>query len=237
VNPQRAPVVFPVRFEAEGNAVQTTTREVGLEGVFIRSQKSPKQGATISLRLHLPGNVEPDEVRARVVEVRPDPDCGFWAAFIDPQAQAIERIKLLLERRARAAAGGAGTPIGVIQLKQDRAPAVEARRGFPRHAARFRVGFTSNHEFAVEYAENISVGGVFVHSDDPPELDSIVSVSLHLPGNGTPVEAKALVVHRVTKAQGAQTGKRPGMGVQFLDSSDEFRAAIDGALEHILKTG
>jgi len=238
---QRVPVVFPVRFEASGEAVQTTTREVGVEGVFVRSQKSPAEDTTLSLRLYLPGNVEPDEVRARVVALRPEPDCGFWAEFVDPPAEVIDHIKLLLTRRARAAKGGPGTPLAALQLKAAPspapAPAVEARRAFPRHAARFQVGFSSNKEFVLEYAENISAGGVFVHTEQPPELDTIVTVSLHLPGNDVPVEAKGVIVHRVSKEEAAEPGKSPGMGVQFLDSSDEFREAIDRAIEHILKSG
>jgi len=42
---------------------------------------------------------------------------------------------------------------------------------------------------------------------------------------------------RVTKEDAAKTGKNAGIGVQCLDSSDEFRDAIDRAIEHILKNG
>ncbi|TMA18665.1 MAG: TIGR02266 family protein [Deltaproteobacteria bacterium] len=244
VKPQRAPVVFPVRFEASGEAIQSTTRQVSVEGVFVRSQKSPKEGTVLSLRLYLPGNMRPDEVRARVVEVRPEPDCGFWAEFVEPSPATIDGIKLLLQRRARAAAGGPGTPIGVMNVKQNAPSAVaaqpqpvEARRAFPRHAARFQVGFSSNQEFVLEYAENISAGGVFVQTEQPMELESIVTVSLRLPGNEVPVEAKGVIVHCVSKEDAARIGKHAGIGVQFLDSSDEFREAIDRAIEHILQNG
>jgi uncharacterized protein (TIGR02266 family) len=236
----RVPIVFPVRFEASGEAVQTTTREVGVEGVFVRSQKSPPEGTTLALRLYLPGNSEPDEVRARVVAVRPEPGGGFWAEFVDARAETIDHIKLLLTRRARAAQGASGKPIATLRLKAAPsaapAPTAEARRAFQRHAARFQVGFSSNKAFVLEYAENISAGGVFVHTEQPPELDTIVTVSLHLPGNDIPVEAKAVIVHRVSKDEAAKLGKSPGMGVQFLDSSDEVREAIDRAIEHILKS-
>jgi type IV pilus assembly protein PilZ len=238
VKSQRAPVVFPVRFESSGEAIQSTTRQVGVEGVFVRSQKSPKEGTVLSLRLYLPGNIRPDEVRARVVEVRPEPDCGFWAEFVEPTAATVEGIKLLLQRRARAASTGPGTPIGIMNVKPSpAAQPVEPRRAFPRHEARFQVGFNSNQEFVLEYAENISAGGVFVQTEQPMELDSIVTVSLRLPGNEVPVEAKGVIVHRVTKADAAKIGKHAGIGVQFLDSSDEFREAIDKAIEHILKSG
>ena len=236
----RAPVVFPVRFESSGEAVQTTTREVGVEGVFVRSQKSPKEGTVLALRLYLPGSMRPGEVTARVREVRPEPDCGFWAEFVDVRQETLDAIKLLLQRRARAAASGPGTPIGAMNIRSSAAPAqqpIEPRRAFPRHAARFQVGFSSNQDFVLEYAENISAGGVFVQTEQPIELDSIVTVSLRLPGNEVPVEAKGVIVHRLTKAEAAKVGKHAGIGVQFLDSSDEFREAIDKAIEHILKNG
>jgi type IV pilus assembly protein PilZ len=238
VTPDRVPVVFPVRFAAGGQAIQTTTREVSVEGVFVRSLQPPQEGSVISLRLYLPGNAEPDDVRGRVRGVRSEPDSGFWADFVELPEDVLDRIKQLLQRRARAAAGGPATPIGAIQLKPAELPVPpESRRAFPRHAARFQVGFATLQDFVLEYAANISAGGVFVQTEQPPEIDTVVSVSLRLPGNADAVEAKALIVHRVSKEEAALTGAIPGMGVQFLDSSDQFRAAIDQAIDYILKNG
>ena len=141
----------------------------------------------------------------------------------------------VLVRPWTAIAGVACAPLDegawAIRLK------VRPRRAFPRHAARFQVGFSSNQEFVLEYAENISAGGVFVQTEQPMELESIVTVSLRLPGNEVPVEAKGVIVHCVSKEDAARIGKHAGIGVQFLDSSDEFREAIDKAIEHILKNG
>src|ERR1700674_1848060 len=95
----RAAVVFPVRFDAGGQAIQTTTREVSVEGVFVRSLQPPQDGSLISLRLYLPGNAEPDDVRGRVRGVRSEPDSGFWAEFIEPPEDVLERIKQILGRR------------------------------------------------------------------------------------------------------------------------------------------
>jgi hypothetical protein len=80
-------------------------------------------------------------------------------------------------------------------------------------------------------------GGVFVQTESPPELDQIVTVSLRLPGSDGAVETKGVVVHRVSPEEAAEKGAAAGMGVQFLDASDQFRAAIERAIDHILKHG
>jgi uncharacterized protein (TIGR02266 family) len=143
------------------------------------------------------------------------------------------RIADLLQRRARAVEGGPATPIGAISLKRND----DARRAFPRYEARFQVGWSTVQDFVLEYAANISVGGVFVQTENPPDLDHVVTVSLRLPGSDGAVETKGVIVHRVTAAEAQHKGGTPGMGVQFLDASDHFRAAIERAIDHILKHG
>ena len=81
---------------------------------------------------------------------------------------------------------------------------------------------------------NISAGGVFVHTVDPPPLKTVVRVEMELPGGGPPVPARGLVVHRVTREDAEQRGTLPGIGVQFVDADDLFRARIDTAIEQIL---
>jgi hypothetical protein len=63
----------------------------------------------------------------------------------------------------------------------------------------------------------------------------VITVSMELPDGGAPVEAKGMVVHRVLPHD-AKARKTPaGAGVQFIDSTDEFRERIDRAIEFILK--
>ena len=90
-------------------------------------------------------------------------------------------------------------------------------------------------DFVLEYAANISAGGVFVETENPPELRAVVTVTMELPDRGTPVEAKGVVVHRVLPRDAKARKTAPGAGVQFVDSTDEFRERIDRAIEFILK--
>jgi uncharacterized protein (TIGR02266 family) len=229
----RAPIVFPIRVAAGPSVVQTTTREVSAEGVFVCSLRPPKPGTRVSLKLYLPGAPLAEEAVAVVGEWRAAPDGGYWAEFVEVPPSLRDRIASLLERRARAAASGPPTPIGAMSL--ERKPLDDPRRAFPRVDARFRVRFGDVQEFVLEYAANISAGGVFVRTESPPELHSVVTVTLELPDGGSPVEAQGRVVHRVSPEEARARNTPPGAGVQFIDSSDEFRERIDRAIEFILQ--
>jgi len=230
----RAPIVFPVRVAVGAHVVQTTTRAVSEEGVFVCSLRPPAPGTRIDLKLYVPGGPSAEEAVAVVREWR-SAEGGYWAEFVDLPQPARDRITGLLERRARAAASGPPTPIGVMALKHTKQAGDDARRAFPRYDARFRVRFSTVQDFVLEYAANISAGGVFVETQNPPDLHAVVSVSMELPGGGDPVETKGLVVHRVTTEDARAKKTAAGMGVQFMEASDAFRERIDRAIEFILK--
>jgi uncharacterized protein (TIGR02266 family) len=134
-------------------------------------------------------------------------------------------------RKAHAARAGGGR----AQQAPTKVPEADNRRTFPRYDARFAVRFATVQEFVLEYAANISAGGVFVRTDNPPELETVVEVSLDLPGGGPAASAKAVVVHRVTPEQGRERNTLAGVGVQFIEAGDDFRERIDRAIEHILR--
>src|SRR6267378_1530034 len=229
----RAPIVFPIRVAAGATVVQTTTREVSADGVFVCSLRPPKPGTRVALKLYLPGSPQPEETAALVREWRSAPEGGYWAEFIDAPQSLRDRVAAMLQRRERAAASGPPTPIGAMSLAQK--PLDDPRRAFPRVEARFGVRFGNVQDFVLEYAANISAGGVFVQTESPPELHAVVTVIMELPDGGKPVEAKGVVVHRVSAQEAKGRNSPPGAGVQFVDSSDEFRERIDRAIEFILK--
>jgi uncharacterized protein (TIGR02266 family) len=227
----RTPIVFPIRFAAGAQAIQTTTRELSAEGVFVRSLQPPQPGTQVAVRMYLPGHTEADDALAVVRGVREHPESGFWAEFVTLDADVSGRIHELLQRRANAAKAGPATPIGAVKLKRSE----DARRAFPRYQARFQVGWSTVQDFVLEYAANISAGGVFIATESPPELHAVVTVTMELPDGGPPVDAKGRVVHRVSASEAKERKTAAGAGVQFIDSSDEFRERIDRAIEFILK--
>jgi uncharacterized protein (TIGR02266 family) len=224
----RIPIVFPIRFATRNAAVQTTTRELSIEGVFVRCLEPPAAGTQIAMKLYLPGRRDGLHVDGLIEEVAPPgSETGFWATFQNLSAHDRGELSEQIERRERAAAA---TPIGAIAVQ----PADDTRRAFPRVATHFAVRFATVQDFVLEYAANISAGGVFVHSEDPPPLKSVVKVEMELPGDGGTVPARGVVVHRVSPEEAEAKGTLPGMGVQFIDADDEFRQKIDSAIEKIL---
>jgi uncharacterized protein (TIGR02266 family) len=200
------PYVVPVRFGVGAQILQATTGALGVDCAFVRCLVPPRPGERITLRFYLAGD-HPVQVAATV---RPrtgrESGMGFWVDFV-PDKMAQSRL-------ARA--------LGVVEEPVRPMD----RRATPRYAARFAVRFGSVDEFQREYATNISAGGLFIRTEQPPDMDAVVDVVLELPG-GEPIQGKALVVHRVTPEEARGRGVDPGIGVQFVHGDDQFRERID----------
>jgi type IV pilus assembly protein PilZ len=200
------PYVIPVRFAVGPQVLQATTGALGVNCAYVRCLVPPRPGEHVTMRLYLADD-RPVEVTAKVrSRTGAESAMGFWADFV---ADQMDRSRI-----ARA--------LGIAE--QPARP--QDRRATPRYAARFAVRFGTVDEFRLEYATNISAGGLFIRADDPPAMDTVVTVVLELPG-GAPVEGKAVVVHRVTPEEAAHRKVDPGIGVQFVHGDDQFRDRID----------
>src|SRR5437763_8129536 len=227
----RASIVFPIRFAAGDTAVQTTTRELSESGVLVCCLEPPAAGTTVSMKLYLPGARDALHVDAVVREhANAGEEPGFWADFVGAGEAHRTQIGQVIARRTRAADA---VPIGAVALH----PHEDRRRAFPRYNANFAVRFATVQDFVLEYAANISAGGVFVHTENPPPLKTVVRIEMELPGGGAPVPARGVIVHRVTPQEAQARRTMPGMGVQFVDADDEFRDRFNAAIDHILKKG
>jgi uncharacterized protein (TIGR02266 family) len=227
---KRASIVFPIRFATGNVAVQTTTRELSERGVLVRCLTAPPAGTSLEMKLYLPGARDPLHLAGVIREhAKQDQEPGFWAEFVGTGEAELAQIAELLGRRERAADA---KPIGAMALN----PHDDPRRAFPRYNVRFAVRFATVQDFVLEYAANISAGGVFVHTEEPPPLKTVVQVEMELPGGADPVPARGMIVHRVTKQEAEQRGTLAGVGVQFVDADDQFRQRIDAAIAHILDT-
>ena len=214
-NGMRRAMAFPVRFVAEGQTVQTTSRDLDAESVFVRCVEPPEVGDRVALRLYLPGIAEGDAIQGEVIESDAD---GFRARFSELEPEAQEHIGAVL--------GGA---VAAVDAPAASARAGENRRYLPRYLDRFRVTLAEGKHRAQREALNLSASGLFIHSEAPPEMDQIVQVILELPDGQPPLEVQGLVLHRVLP--GGQAA--PGAGVQFIAADDAFRARLDAYLEKL----
>ena len=229
------PLVVPVRFSGGGLSMQTTSSRIGGDGVFVRCLVSPKEGARVRVALTLPGSARPLEAEGTVTDRAqgnaPGKESGFWVRFeaLSREAQAALDA-LLRDRGIEPSPPSAAKPAPGAPAAPLRTP-----RGFPRVQTRLQVGWSSPREFLVAYSENISRGGIFVATQNPPPVREMVELLLELPDGQAPAKTNAEVVQCVTAEQAQATGKTAGAGLQFIGGDEDFRRRVDACIEHLLE--
>jgi uncharacterized protein (TIGR02266 family) len=100
------------------------------------------------------------------------------------------------------------------------------KRIYPRKVLRTQVIFEdeSGEGFIYFYSTDVSLGGIFLESDVPLKLGTRVFLSFTLREAEPPIRATGQVV----RVERESSGSLPviGMGVQFLDLSDEAKQQI-----------
>ena len=101
----------------------------------------------------------------------------------------------------------------------------ESIRRHPRAKAPpgMMVAWQSGTHRSVSFLESIAIGGLFIRTNDPPPMHSLVKLLIELPTGD--VNARA-IVRRVSPAQ--------GMGVEFLAMTQESRAMLRRILKPLL---
>ncbi len=98
------------------------------------------------------------------------------------------------------------------------------RRRYPRSALSILVQYRFNtfEDFLAEYSLNISLGGIFIRTEDPKDEGSIVYLQFSLKDGSRLIEGMGKVV-RVNPPGHRDTG----MGVEFLSFDEESMALIN----------
>ena len=96
------------------------------------------------------------------------------------------------------------------------------RRRRPRNQMAISVKLEGHTRLLRGSTENVSVGGMFINTQEDIELGSMLNVSCALPG-GRVVRADGLV----TWVRDAAEGVVPGIGVEFMAMSDEDQEALE----------
>ena len=80
-----------------------------------------------------------------------------------------------------------------------------------------------------ELCGNLSTGGMFIASADPPGPGRRLLLRIHTPDGAPPIEALARVAWRKPEAPVGM--EQPGVGVEFLGPSEATRVAIARMLD------
>lgn len=89
----------------------------------------------------------------------------------------------------------------------------------PRQHPRIKTSIKAIADGRRDYATSLSEGGLYVRTLSPREKDNVILVSMFI--NGREVRTRAIVLYSI--ALGAGAFKEPGMGLKFVDISEQDR--------------
>jgi uncharacterized protein (TIGR02266 family) len=87
------------------------------------------------------------------------------------------------------------------------------RREHSRYRVRLDVTVTSDHNFYAGFAENMSVGGLFIATHQIKSVGDRIDFSLLLPGSREPLRGVGVV--RWVRLYSESSDVPPGMGIRF----------------------
>ena len=97
----------------------------------------------------------------------------------------------------------------------------EERRIIERTPAKFEVGFVHTGDYLISQSRDISVDGMFLHTNTPPEKGTRTQLQFKLSAENH-LQIEAIVVW----ANASQTSKDKGMAVQFVNITDIEKESI-----------
>ena len=86
-----------------------------------------------------------------------------------------------------------------------------------------RVDYQTVDALFSDFARNINEGGIFVETETPRPLGTLVDLQFRLPGGDEPVRVKGSVVH----VSEGEDGQSPGLGIEFENLDGPTRQRID----------
>ena len=190
--------------------------------LFVAAPFAPPAGDVVPLFLRVPGQEKPIQARAAVVEVRPSTDAapgapaGYLLQLEDPPPALVEALAAAAPEPVHDARAAprfqVNAPVKVS------APGAAPAPGTP---ARHLIEYATDQELAADFVQNLSQGGAFVRTPNPPAVGTEVELQLRLPNGG---ELNATAVVAFTNGN--------GMGVRF-QLDPEAQAVLANAMAHI----
>ena len=113
---------------------------------------------------------------------------------------------------------------------------VHERREDLRVPTALKVSYLSPMEFVDDYLHNLSLGGLFVKTNDPLSPGEQTPLKVFLPDKEKELEVTGEVMWVRREEEDTPEGKLPpGMGLRFLNLSKEARERIIGTLTRALR--
>lgn len=208
------PPALRLQFSDDADFCAAWARHVAEGAMWVPSSRPPAAEA-FALEVVI-GTAEFKMISANVLQRPPRKGggAGFWLQIVPPP-DLVARV----ERFGREQRQGRKSPT----------PPQADRRQETRYETALEVRFDNLPDFAVEYATNISKGGLFIRCPRPPAMRTRISLNLKLP-SGEKVQIDAEVVHVLSPEQAAAMKTSPGVGVAFGPLPAEKRERLEGLL-------
>jgi len=116
----------------------------------------------------------------------------------------------------------------MVDTSQKRTPHHRA----PRVEYELPVAYSSVSGFVTDWATNLSRGGMYINTDQPLPVNTVVRLLVTLPGAHFPVELKGRVT-RINAMGAVAANQPPGMAVEFVDVDDDKRSRIGEFVERL----
>lgn len=101
---------------------------------------------------------------------------------------------------------------------------MDEKRRDVRHPARIVACIVRRNETIDLLTNDVSYRGAFIRTDAPPALRQLLRVTFTLPNGAPKVSAHGMVVRVVTKGEGGDANRVPGVGLQFWGPIDHPKA-------------
>lgn len=117
-------------------------------------------------------------------------------------------------------------------------PSTTNRRRYPRAPLSLLVQFRFNtvQEFMMEYATNISIGGMFIRTTEPREIGALIYFQFTLKDGSKLIEGLGRVTW-VTKydPESSAEEQEPGMGLEYVNLDDESMVLVEQIVKQNLQ--
>jgi hypothetical protein len=224
----RTPETFQVYWQSAGNREVCHGTCVNLGGLFLVSKTLLPTGTTLKMKIPNPGA----DIPLNAV-VRYSAPGGMGVEFVAVGHKERAKLDMLVKRMLLAAQeeererkeqpkADAAAPVAPPLPEKVRGPKVRrhARINLPRG---LKVAWTCGKQRELTIAGTVSVGGLFVISQEPAPVGSQVRLLFDIPGGE--VLATAVVRNHIA-------GR--GMGVEFTAIRAEDRERLEGLLNRLM---